>query len=60
MRPMFWKYLITNGDGLEIRFVAEKERDWAERQLESDPRLLSYRAKQHALASVPKRKRHVG
>ena len=55
MRPKFWKYLITNGDGLEIRFVAEKERDWAERQLESDPRLLSYRAKPQIQCSVFRR-----
>ena len=45
MTPMFWKYLITNGNGSEIRVVAEEERDWAEKELESDPRLLSYRAK---------------
>lgn len=45
MTPMFWKYLITIGDGSEIRFVAEKDRESTERQLEGDPGLLSYRAK---------------
>ncbi len=44
MMPMFWKYLIPNNDSSEIRFVAETDRDWAEKELESDPRLLSYRA----------------
>jgi hypothetical protein len=45
MTPMFWKYLITTGDGTAIRFVAEEDREWAEKELERDPRLLSYRAK---------------
>jgi hypothetical protein len=45
MTPMFWKYLITNGDGSAIRFVAAEDREWAEKELEGDPRLLSYTAK---------------
>lgn len=45
MTPKFWKYLITNGNGSETRFVAEQDREWAERELEDDPSLLSYRAK---------------
>ena len=45
MTPKFWKYLITNGDGSEIRFVAEEDREWAEKELEGNPRLLSYTAK---------------
>jgi hypothetical protein len=45
MTPMFWKYLITNGDGSAIRFVAEEDRECAEKELEGDPRLLSYTAK---------------
>ena len=45
MTPIFWKYLITNCDGSAIRFVAEQERDEAEKELEGDVHLLSYRAK---------------
>jgi hypothetical protein len=45
MTPKFWKYLITNGDGSAVRFVAELDREWAEKELEGDPRLLSYTAK---------------
>ena len=45
MTPMFWKYLITNGDGSAIRFVAAEDREWAEKGLEGDPCLLSYTAK---------------
>ena len=44
MTPMFWKYIITNGDGSTICFVAQEDREWAEKELEGDPRLLSYRA----------------
>jgi hypothetical protein len=45
MTPKFWKYLITNGDGSKIRFVAEEDRESAEKELEGDPCLLSYTAK---------------
>jgi hypothetical protein len=45
MTPKFWKYLIINGDGSKIRFVAEEYREWAEKELEGDSRLLSYTAK---------------
>jgi integrase len=45
MTPKFWKYLITNGVGSAIRFVAAEDREWAEKELEGDPRLLSYTAK---------------
>lgn len=43
MTAQFWKFLIGNGHGLEIRFVADEDRAWAERLLEGDPALLSYR-----------------
>jgi hypothetical protein len=45
MTPMFWKYRITNGEGSAIRLVAEEDREWAEKELEGDSRLLSYTAK---------------
>jgi hypothetical protein len=45
MTRKFWKYRITNGDSSAIRLVAEGDREWAEKELEGDPRLLSYRAK---------------
>jgi hypothetical protein len=45
MMPKFWKYLITNCHGSASRIVAEAEREWAEKELESDTRLLSYTAK---------------
>lgn len=44
MTPLFWKYLITNCHGSAIHVVAEADREWAEKELESDLRLLSYRA----------------
>ena len=44
MTPKFWKYLITNCHGSVIRVVAEADREWAEKELECDSRLLSYRA----------------
>ncbi len=44
MMPSFWQYLITHGDGSEIRFVADEDRDRAEKLLEGNPSLLSYRA----------------
>jgi hypothetical protein len=52
MTPKFWKYLITNGDGSKIRFVAEEDREWAEKELEGDPCLLSYTAKPQFESSV--------
>jgi len=33
MTPTFWKYLITIGDGSAIRFVAEQDREWTEKEL---------------------------
>ncbi len=45
MTPEFWQYLITRCDGSAIRLVAEQDRYEAEKELESDPRLLSYQAK---------------
>lgn len=45
MMPEFWEYLITTCDGSAIRFVADGDRDSTEKQLEGDPRLLTYRAK---------------
>jgi hypothetical protein len=45
MMPEFWQYLITRCDGSAIRFVAEQERHETEKELESDPLLLSYQAK---------------
>ncbi|HWR14769.1 MAG TPA: hypothetical protein VN577_08060 [Terriglobales bacterium] len=44
MTPKFWKYLITNCYGSTIRLVAESDREWAEKELESDSHLLSYEA----------------
>lgn len=51
MMPRFWKYLITNCHGPAIHIVAEEERQYAEKELESDPRLLSYRA--HPQFEIP-------
>lgn len=45
MTPEFWEYLITGCDGSAIRVVAEQERHEAEKELEGDPHVLSYRAK---------------
>jgi hypothetical protein len=45
MTPEFWQYLITRCDGSAIRLVAEQDRHEAEKELESDPLLLSYQAK---------------
>src|SRR5215469_14112163 len=45
MTLKFWKYLITNHNGSAIRFVAEHDREWVEKDLECDPRLLCYAAK---------------
>jgi len=45
MTLKFWKYLITNHNGSAIRFVAEHDREWVEKELECDPRLLCYTAK---------------
>jgi hypothetical protein len=42
MTLKFWKYLITNCNGSAICFVAEHDRECAEKELECDPRLLSY------------------
>ena len=52
MTPSFWQYLITHGDGSEIRFVARNEREAAEKELEGTPGLLSYRAKPQIHAPV--------
>jgi hypothetical protein len=45
MTPTFWKYLITTCKGSAFCLVAESDRDSVEKELESDPRLLSYHAK---------------
>jgi hypothetical protein len=45
MTLKFWKYLITNCNGLAICIVAEQDRECAEKEFECDPRLLSYIAK---------------
>ena len=45
MTPEFWKYFITRCEGSAIRFVAEEDRHDAEKELEGDSHLLSYRAK---------------
>ena len=45
MTPTFWKYLITTCNGSAVCLVAESDRDSVEKELESDPRLLSYHAK---------------
>src|SRR5947209_5543280 len=45
MTPTFWKYLITTCTGSAFCLVAESDRDSVEKELESDPRLLSYHAK---------------
>ncbi len=42
MTPKFWKYLIDNCNGSTICIVAAEHRDWAEKDLEGDPCLLSY------------------
>jgi hypothetical protein len=55
MTPMFWKYLITNRDGSAIRFVAEEDCEWAEKELEGDPCLLSYTAKPQFESAVLRR-----
>lgn len=52
MTLKFWKYLITNCNGSAIWMVAEQEREWAEKELEGDPRLLSYTAKAQFECSV--------
>ncbi len=45
MTPTFWKYLITTCTGSAFCLVAESDRDCVEKDLENDPRLLSYHAK---------------
>jgi hypothetical protein len=45
MTPTFWKYLINHCNGSAICIVAAEHREWAEKELESDTRLLSYTAK---------------
>jgi len=55
MTPKFWKYRIANCDGSETRFVAENDREAAEKELEGDPSLLSYRAKPQLQCSVLRR-----
>jgi hypothetical protein len=45
MTPKFWKYLITTCDGSALCLVAESDRNSVEKELENDPRLLSYHAK---------------
>lgn len=55
MMPRFWKYLITTRNGSAFRLVAESDRDPMEKELESDPRLLSYHAKPQIERSVTHR-----
>ena len=55
MMPEFWEYLITTCDGSVIRFVADQDRDSTEKQLEADPRLLTYRAKPQTQFPVMRR-----
>lgn len=45
MTPRFWKYLITTCNGSAFCLVGESDRDSVEKDLENDPRLLSYHAK---------------
>ncbi len=45
MMPRFWKYLITTCNGSAFCLVADSDRDSVEKELEHDPRLLSYHAK---------------
>lgn len=42
MTLKFWKYLITNCNGSAICIVGDPDRECAEKELECDPRLLSY------------------
>ena len=42
MTLKFWKYLITNCNGSAVCFVADQDRDCAEKEFECDPRLLCY------------------
>jgi hypothetical protein len=46
MTPEFWEYLITGCDGAVIRFVGKQDRHEAEKELEGDPLVLSFRANQ--------------
>lgn len=55
MTLKIWKYLITNHHGSAIRFVAQPDREWAEKELEGDSNLLSYRAKPQIQCSVLRR-----
>ena len=52
MTLKFWKYLITNCNGSAIYFVADENREWAEKELECDPRLLGYIAQPQFECSV--------
>jgi hypothetical protein len=45
MTLKLWKYLITNSNGSAICIVADQDRECTEKELECDPRLLSYIAK---------------
>ena len=40
----FWKYVVTCCHGSAVHFVAEEHRECAEKEMECDPRLLSYQA----------------
>src|SRR5512146_1645706 len=53
--PRFWKYLITTSNGSAFCLVAESDRDSVEKELENDPRLLSYHAKPQIERSVTHR-----
>ena len=44
MTLKFWKYVVTCCYGSAVHFVAEEHRECAEKEMECDPRLLSYQA----------------
>ena len=55
MTPKIWKYHITHCNGSQIRFAVEQDREWTEKEMQGDPRLLSYRAKPQSQSSVCRR-----
>lgn len=55
MMPEFWEYRLTTCDSSAIRFVADQDRDSTEKQLEGDPRLLTYRVKPQTQFPVMRR-----
>src|SRR5581483_6156368 len=55
MTPRFWRYVISTCNGSAFCLVAESDRDSVEKELENDPRLLSYHAKPQIERSVTHR-----